>query len=674
MSTNLCSSFQTATSFDYWHVLMKKCFNRSTYSDPKIQERIDAITKELGENSFTRQRTHNWTPAHVAVLSDNKAGLEFLQLHNALAPTIKDIWGKTPVDYARTQFPHLLHFFTPEEVGSANVKLIETKMSQLSLQERQSSVPKLPQNIERVFATTRVLLTTAPFEYHQNTHDFGVCLKKLLFVQQDSSTAAAPAKGRPAIDHLFSNLETLSTKYGFTLVPTTDRYMPRDKLIRTGSGQIAAPSFSRHILQAMGRADSLSVYQESKPLTLTDHASFHSCGGQMPAPPSRDLATYGGANLFLPFPLEGGNYHRLTNAQGKIQVVIGKDSFYGALNLLRLERLFAQAPYKIDEKTLISMKDKLLHDNKLVADTLCEMYAQGLLKPVPGRGNGFISAQKILELWEAHTPGTKTSLLQQAIARKVVTPPTFSDTELQEGLEIAANYLAQVQRTKEIIATTFCVTSDDLILVPQCDYHLDVFMRPGPKGSMFLHSFESTMELLKEIEKDKDRLKLDNLDRQILQRYLSASSKLHQELGALYCETKLLLEKAGITVIPTPGIFYDISPTMKDPNSGKLFLIETFNLNFLNAISGWSEKANTYFYIASGAHLKPKGRLAGVLMESFKAFMSRYQPNVEVVFIGHKPSDPKDFTEAMQWANFLLSRLGPHCLSFELETTSHRDP
>jgi len=665
--SELGSSFQTATSSEYWHVLMKTCFKTSTYSSSKIQERIDAITKELGSNSFTRQGSHKWTPAHVAVLSGNEAGLEFLKLHGALASSVTDEWGKTPVDYARAYHPNLMHFFTQQKPSPENQR-IEVMLSQLSLQERQSAVPKLPQNIEGVFAKYRVSLCTGPFEYSPNTHDFGVCLKKLLFAQP-----CFVDTWKLKIDHLFSNLMTLSNKYGFTMVPTADYYMPRDRFIRTGDGKIAAPRFSENILQAMGRADSLSFYQESKPLVLTDHATFHACGGQMPARPSCDLATYSGANTFLPFPIEGGNHYRITNAQGKIKVVIGKDSLYGALNLLRLERLFEKMPYKIDEETLTPIKDRLSQDEKLLKDTLCEMYAQGLLRSAPGREKGFVTGMEIFTLWEENTPDTKTTLKQQAIVKKVFISPNFSDTDLQDGLEIAAKYLAQVQRTKEMIAEVFCAASDDLIILPQCDYHLDVFMRPGPKGSIFLQSFELTTSLLQEIENDKDMLKLDDSDRAVLRDYLNISKKLHQELGTLYLETKMLLEKAGITVIPTPGIFYDVSPKMKDPNSGKSTLINTSHLNFLNAISGWSEKANTYFYIASGASLKPKGRLAGVLMESFKAFMSRYQPNLEVVFIGHNPNNPQDFSEAMQWANFLLSRLGPHCLSFELETASHKE-
>lgn len=59
-------------------------------------------------------------------------------------------------------------------------------------------------------------------------------------------------------------------------------------------------------------------------------------------------------------------------------------------------------------------------------------------------------------------------------------------------------------------------------------------------------------------------------------------------------------------------------------------------------------------------------------MQAFNEFLSTYQEGIKVHYIGHDPANPTCFAEAMAWwnRNFLLA--GPHCLSREWETVSHR--
>lgn len=65
----------------------------------------------------------------------------------------------------------------------------------------------------------------------------------------------------------------------------------------------------------------------------------------------------------------------------------------------------------------------------------------------------------------------------------------------------------------------------------------------------------------------------------------------------------------------------------------------------MNAISGWSKKTRRYFYITSG--IEVGDQLGAIFMNLFVKFITRYQPNTDVFFIGSPKENPKDFSEAM---------------------------
>ena len=180
-------------------------------------------------------------------------------------------------------------------------------------------------------------------------------------------------------------------------------------------------------------------------------------------------------------------------------------------------------------------------------------------------------------------------------------------------------------------------------------------MRPGPKGSFFVQDYGYCVELLESIRANADALRLSGADNEILERYLATAVQLNQEIGPLLTSAVDELRKAGVLVIPTPGIFFDA------PSAS-----QTCNVNFLNAITGWSSKNKSFYYIAAGASVGH--HLGKVLMDAFSQFISSYQDGIHVHYIGHNPQDSNDFTEAMSWWNRQGSQAGPHCLSLELST------
>ena len=256
--------------------------------------------------------------------------------------------------------------------------------------------------------------------------------------------------------------------------------------------------------------------------------------------------------------------------------------------------------------------------------------------------------------------------LDEAIKKQMFSPLVMQPSQIQSGIAIGAEYLAQLDLVQVIMAENFKVPFDNIIFIPQLGYHLDGHMRPGPNGSLFMQDYAFTDELLNEIEKNSETLNLSAKDKEMIKRYRNTAQKFAREFGPISLKANEILTAAGFTLVPIAGLFYDVSPA---PSDLALDLIFTSHLNFLNAITGWSSKANSYFYIASGARVGDK--LGEVLMKSFEEAIKHYEPNTQICFVGYDPNNPTDFSESMKWMNDIDLQLGPHCLSFEKETADH---
>lgn len=107
----LNAAFNRPKPEQFWHFMMKTRNIEGVYRSDQIEARVQEIITKNGSNSFTIQSDNGWTPAHVAVLSDNEAGLHFLKSQGALAIDVKGNDGSTPLDYAKMYQPNLIKFF-----------------------------------------------------------------------------------------------------------------------------------------------------------------------------------------------------------------------------------------------------------------------------------------------------------------------------------------------------------------------------------------------------------------------------------------------------------------------------------------------------------------------------------------------------------------------------------
>ena len=119
------------------------------------------------------------------------------------------------------------------------------------------------------------------------------------------------------------------------------------------------------------------------------------------------------------------------------------------------------------------------------------------------------------------------------------------------------------------------------------------------------------------------------------------------------------LAAAGLTIIPTPGAFFGYADDECDAS---------YNINFLNAVTGFSPKTQHYYYITAGA----PGRLGKILMDVFAEFIHSQSENTVVYYTGRKGSDPSNFDQAHNCLN--ICHCGPHCLTNEIKTEAHTIP
>lgn len=688
----LSSHFKDATHTEYWHYLAKNRLEESIYLNQRsMQERVDSIRKKLGTCSFDCQAAYGWTPLHVAVLSNNKAAVNFF-LEQGAKVDIPDENGKTAMGYA-DRFPKLMDLFSKSQqvkqitvTNLVTMKKVLPKMDQgfskkinnyhfLDADLKDPNRYKLPftfpaadfstvEQVLRKLVPSAVSLPSS-FVYQEGTNDFGVELQHLLFSDPHKSLNLK-------FDHLFQDISGIADREGFQLTLTTGDYYPRDSFIRIGNfvTTFVLPNSKEFIHQSIEKAMSKAAY-------FGESASFCArvkCLTAVYIGTSVGKIYHQGVEQFssfkrstFPVYIEGGNLFTLTNKTGKRKILIGKDHLAQIHANLRLDKYFdLYPPAPLD----FSLSDKEI---RKFAE---EMYAMGLLRLSIGKEkkSGYISRSMMEEVLPDFnsTKDVERLTFRKLAIEKGLTPFSLEEKDIEEARPLVEKYVAQRKAMKEALAKEFEVMPEDLHFIPQLAYHLDVFLQPGPKGSIFLQDFSLCKNILEQLNNIDTffSLCLGPDDRFMLARYLASAEKLEKELGPLLIEARNELEKAGFIVIPTPGIFFDLHEKKDD---------RTYHLNFLNAITGWSEKQKHYFYVATGASVGT--HLGALLMKLFERFLEQYETNSKIYFVGENPKKEGDFSQVMDLWNQTQSEsegltLGPmagaHCLSFEKAAKSHQ--
>jgi len=518
------------------------------------------------------------------------------------------------------------------------------------------------------------------FKAELYSDDFAPCIKTLRFPGAQKQVAP-----------IAKNLVEIGLKEGFAVKMGALFYYPRDnaRWIKTAQGSklIYRNALIKSIDTASERAFAKSMYFSQCARALSSHSQFQSSPGGSHNESSQELANHFVQSLEaktsslleqqlalkifpaviaqkprerssfdeikdfyinnpdelkrpqFPFYFEGGNLFVLTNKVGCKKVLIGEELFTMIHAQLRLE------------KGLKAAEKKDLSDEELRQGAE-EMSAMGLID----NAAGMLTLKKVHQLYNQDVV---INFRKEALRIGLIKPFKLDDTNKDSARPIVAKYLAQKEEVLALIGDQLGeISPSDIHIIPQVEYHLDIFLFPGPNNSIFIQDFELCVQLLKSMDEKAKELSLTDKDKQILKEYFSALPKLNEQLKPLFAKARTELEKAGFNVISAPGQFYDASfhPSQKGES----------NASFLNSISGWSKKNQRPYLISNGA--KIGDNLGNVLMELFKNFLKHFQSDLEVYFAGYDPDNPADFTPSRILSNGPMAwDAGLHCLTLTEE-------
>jgi hypothetical protein len=518
-------------------------------------------------------------------------------------------------------------------------------------------------------------------------HDFNKEIKTLLLAadaqtrvqnQMQSLLGGKPFWKGISFIHTPQNMIALAQKLGIEIKRTPHFSYVRDHFLTLPDGTVVTARSSPFLEQATLRTHSSNIYLNRSAATHTTNQFFNVWSGYTK---SYDAPIYKEQEKFLKKPaqtlahtyFEGGNLFILKNLQGTTKVLMGSDQLLQTFHILELEeRPWRELAKQINlHPSYDELRDEifssLTHDQiKRVAE---EMFAQDLLHQ-DGK-SGLIPHKTQLDIMLArfYTEGLlqgnqplKDEVIKQMMAKQAIHHFEYREQESVKYKTAVADYLTKLKITQGLIAQDLGIKAEDLHFITQLNYHLDLFLTPGPNHSLFLSHYGICTDFLEAIRQNADHLQLSEIDHQYLDQYIETSKKMDRELGGLIKEVEAQLTEAHFKVIPMPGsLLYESKTIYREfpmPSGG-------FNINFMNALTGWDPKTKHHYYITHG--IQVGDRLGNLLMDAIALFLQHYVPDIEVYFIGRDPKNLSDFSEAMDWWNRLETQSGIHCTTFELD-------
>lgn len=560
--------------------------------------------------------------------------------------------------------------------------------------------PAVKQLLEAQFTTSTEAIVPLVMEYlarkksseacpaRADTSDFGVQTSALRF----------GSKGRAIFG---SDMEALSKHLGFDLEFTTTVYFPRDSLLRMAGqpskegDQLCMQSFPDSLQISRMQVTNSARYRKRCASYFSGFLRWGGSGSSIDTHYDAAMKDYAAmhpttAPLYAPHFFEGGNLFVVSHPldQARNSVLIGEETFMIGLLNKRREKFFqkdnsvqtvAQFNQRVKEISAGLTEDQ-------VFTTAKEMYMLGLLKFKKEEESENRNTEEITrDLYYPPKQGVPKTVRDKEIeAAKEEYLKTFlvlmthcwdandfKIPETQKGMVKAAvaTFLAQKETMKLLYGEMFQTLHPtprfaEVVVVPPFNFHIDMFMKPGPDGKIFLQDYGLCANLLKYILEHAKTFELTAQDIELLRGYLKTAEELAWRLEALASETEKVLKAAGFTVVPTPGLFYDAFKTKG-----------LININLLNANTGFSKKTGRYYYIVGGITIGDK--LGEVIMMVLEKFFKLHIEALDLHFVGKSHNGPStvavsrlDFKAATEWCSD--QHAGVHCQS--IETRVHSKP
>ncbi|MBN9377936.1 MAG: hypothetical protein BGO14_00440 [Chlamydiales bacterium 38-26] len=620
----------------YWHHVVKNHKTEDFYK--KNSQKINELIKKIGISSLEKADVRGLTPLHVAVICGNQAGARFL-LNRGVKVNPQDSSQSTAIDYAQQFCPKLLSYF-PHLSGS-----------------------KVFEILGPILKAARIPLIPGDFVYKKYTEDFGRAIEEL-YVSKD----LRETHGIGRVRDIFENLEQHAMRLGFRIKRSSFDYPVRDHFFRhVKSGdvllEIPSPADNPSIALSVDRAHSEALYFGKKGFALTQNPFFKVGIGKtqkVSLVALEDVKNFHQVTHLkhVSSHLEGGNVIMLSNAKGNPIALVSRDHFYSTISLHRINKKFDDL-YPMMKIHVEKIKQTMT--NAKVLKVAEQMYAQGMV--IQEGHSAFIEYAKVVALSQQESSEQEDTSFEnfrdRAIKKGFIQPFNKKGASIHEFKELTSKYLFQKYLTRTIMARELGLEAEELCFIKPLHYHLDTFIKPGPKGSAFVADFALSANLIDALLKNDEGLEWSEEDKRHLQIYLETARKMDKEFQTLIKDIHKKLVKVDITPIPTPGLFFYEDKTSQ----------ETFNINFMNALSGWSKNTKNYYFITTGAEVGQK--VGRILMDTFHVFLDFYQPGIEVYYVGK--DDQGKYKEPMELWNKDNSQSGLHCFTFESATQDHEE-
>ncbi|EJK2991895.1 hypothetical protein V9R57_002422 [Vibrio cholerae] len=180
-------------------------------------------------------------------------------------------------------------------------------------------------------------------------------------------------------------------------------------------------------------------------------------------------------------------------------------------------------------------------------------------------------------------------------------------------------FLAMMAISQHLMAKELKVAEQDLVILAQPGFHLDMAMRPLADGRILLNDYATSAALLEQVLADNDSL--TDSEQQELTQSVTNLRQQSERWHKIHTLIRQQLSDAGLTPIAAPGAF----------QVGKR------HVNWMNGIMGTNQQA---FYITNASSIDP-------LNQAFATWLKGEVAGISPYFVGQTASNKrKDLNQA----------------------------
>lgn len=186
--------------------------------------------------------------------------------------------------------------------------------------------------------------------------------------------------------------------------------------------------------------------------------------------------------------------------------------------------------------------------------------------------------------------------------------------------QAAMEFMAKQDISTDILAQDIGVPRQDLTIIDQPEFHIDMYMRPLGPGQVMLNDFDANERLLNDAL---SRVDADSDDGKQLRAMLDHNNRSRTAMGPINERVTAQLEAAGIEVIPAPGVFSSQS-SMDTPSDQR---VPKRLANFMNAVPATRPGTNETIFMTNHSSID-------ALRDAYVDYMRDERGVSQVYFLG----------------------------------------